>query len=382
MNNAPVPFLNLRAQHDPIRAEIMAAIEAVIDSSAFAGGPFVSQFEESFADFCRTRRCVALGSGTEALWLALLALGVRAGDEVITVPATFMATAEAITYCGATPVFVDIDERTCTMDPSKLEAAITSRTRAIIPVHLYGQMADMDPIMEIARRHNLFVIEDACQAHGAEYKGRRAGSIGHAGCFSFYPGKNLGALGEAGALVTNDSALAAEVATLRDHGQHAKYHHSRIGWNARMDGIQGAVLSLKLRSLAQTNARRRDHARRYDALLAEIDGLLIPQVAAECVSVYHLYVIRVNERDEVLRAMGRRGVTCGIHYPKPIHLQSAYSHLRHTAGAFPVSERLANEALSLPMFPELTVAQIETVAQELNGILSSSGVERSSVPVA
>src|SRR5688572_17489356 len=222
MNNPPVPFLNLRAQHDPLRTEILAAIEEVLDRNAFAGGPLVTKFEEDFATFANTRRCVALGSGTEALWLPLLALGIGPGDEVITVPATFMATAEAITYCGAKPVFVDVDERTCTMDPSQLERAITPRTKAIIPVHLYGQMADMDPIMEIARRHKLFVIEDACQAHGAEYKGRKAGSIGHAGAFSFYPGKNLGAVGEAGAVTTNDAALADEIAILRDHGQHTK----------------------------------------------------------------------------------------------------------------------------------------------------------------
>ncbi len=371
MNRTSVPFLDLRAQHDPLRAEIRAAVDTVIDASAFAGGPFVARFEEEFTAYCQTRRCVGLGSGTEALWLALLALGVRAGDEVITVPATFMATAEAITYCGATPVFVDIDERTCTLDPALLEAAITPRTRAIVPVHLYGQMADMDPIMEIARRHNLFVVEDACQAHGAEYKGRRAGSIGHAGCFSFYPGKNLGALGEAGAVVTNDTALAAEIATLRDHGQHTKYHHSRIGWNARMDGIQGAILSLKLRSLALGNSLRRDHARRYDRLLAETDGVLVPQVAAYGTPVYHLYVVRVNARDEVLREMTHQGIGCGIHYPRPLHLQSAYAHLRLGRGAFPVAERLAGEALSLPMFPELTVGDLERVVQALRISLRS-----------
>lgn len=371
MNKPSIPFLNLRAQHDPLRAEMMSAIEAVIDSSAFAGGPFVAQFEEEFATFCGTRRAVALGSGTEALWLALVALGIRAGDEVITVSATFMATAEAISTCGATPVFVDIDPHTCTMDPGQLEAAITSRTRAIIPVHLYGQMADMDPIMEIARRHNLFVVEDACQAHGAEYKGRKAGSIGHAGCFSFYPGKNLGALGEAGALVTNDTALAGEVAMLRDHGQHTKYHHSRIGWNARMDGIQGAVLSLKLRTLPQGNALRRSHARTYDYLLAEVPDLTLPLVAAYSVPVYHLYVIQLDRRDDVLREMGRRGISCGIHYPKPVHLQAAYAGLRRGAGSFPVTERLAQRALSLPMFPELTPSQLGTVVRELTSVLAT-----------
>jgi dTDP-4-amino-4,6-dideoxygalactose transaminase len=370
MKTTSVPFLNLRAQHDTLRADIMSAIGAVIDTSAFAGGPFVAKFEEDFAAFCGTRRAVALGSGTEALWLALLALGIRPGDEVITVPATFMATAEAITYCGATPVFVDVDDRTYTLNPNLLEAAITPRTRAIIPVHLYGQMADMDPIMAIARRHNLFVVEDACQAHGAEYKGRKAGSIGHAGCFSFYPGKNLGALGEAGALVTNDSALAEEVATFRDHGQHTKYHHSRIGWNARMDGIQGAVLSIKLPSLTPGNALRRSHARLYDELLAGGDEFVLPYVAPHNVPVYHLYVVRVDHRDEVLREMGRRGVACGIHYPRPVHLQTAYASLELAAGSFPIAEHLATSALSLPMFPELTVAQVETVVRELKSTVA------------
>jgi dTDP-4-amino-4,6-dideoxygalactose transaminase len=372
MNKPSVPFLNLRAQHDPLRVEIFNAIQEVIDTNAFAGGVYVAKFEDEFAAFCHTRHAIGLGSGTEALWFALLALGVRAGDEVITVPATFMATAEAITYCGATPVFVDIDAATYTMDPAQLERAITPRTKAIIPVHLYGQMADMDPIMEIARRHNLFVIEDACQAHGAEYKGRKAGSIGHAGCFSFYPGKNLGAIGEAGAVVTNDGALAAEIAILRDHGQHTKYHHSRIGWNGRMDGIQGAVLRLKLRSLAQGNALRLKNARRYHELLADLEDVALPHAAEHRVPVYHLYVIRIKDRDRVLQEMTQRGIGCGIHYPTPVHLQSAYASLAYSPGAFPVSERLAGTALSLPMFPELTETQIETVAHELKSIVSIS----------
>lgn len=372
MNKTSVPFLNLRAQHDPLRAEIMSSIEEVIDGNAFAGGPFVAKFEEEFAAFCDTRHAIGLGSGTEALWLALLAMGVGPGDEVITVPATFMATAEAITYCGAKPVFVDIDERTYTMAPEGIERAITPRTKAIIPVHLYGQMADMDPIMEIARRHKLFVVEDACQAHGAEYKGRKAGSIGHAGCFSFYPGKNLGALGEAGAVVTNDPALASEIAVLRDHGQVTKYHHSRIGWNARMDGIQGAVLRLKLRSLAHGNSLRRSNARLYDDLLSETEGVVLPHVAYYSIPVFHLYVIRVKRRDHVLQEMARRGVMCGIHYPKPVHLQAAYKDLGLGVGSFPVTERCAAESLSLPMFPELVPTQIETVTRELISIVQES----------
>jgi dTDP-4-amino-4,6-dideoxygalactose transaminase len=300
---------------------------------------------------------------------------VGPGDEVITVPATFMATAEAISYCGAKPVFVDIDERTYTMDPNLLEQAITPRTKAIIPVHLYGQMADMDPIMEIAGRHGLFVIEDACQAHGAEYKGRKAGAIGHAGCFSFYPGKNLGALGEAGAVVTNDSALAQEIAVLRDHGQQTKYHHTRIGWNARMDGIQGAVLRLKLRGLAHGNAMRRANARLYHSLLATVEGVVLPRAASYGVPVYHLYAIRVKARDQILREMNQHRIACGIHYPKPVHLQAAYQSLNLGVGSFPVSERWANESLSLPMFPELTPAQIDTVVCELKSALAAVELE-------
>lgn len=369
MNNTPVPFLNLRAQHDPLRAEILSSIEEVIDNNAFAGGVFVAKFEAEFAQFCATRHAIGLGSGTEALWLALLALGVRPGDEVITVPATFMATAEAISYCGAKPVFVDIDERTCTMDPAEIERAITPRTRAIVPVHLYGQMADMDPIMEIAQRHGLFVVEDACQAHGAEYKGRRAGSIGHAGCFSFYPGKNLGALGEAGAVTTNDPILAEKIAVLRDHGQVTKYYHACIGWNARMDGIQAAVLRLKLRHLAQGNNLRRLHAKLYDTLLGDIDGVLIPYTADYSTPVYHIYAIRVRARDQILQGMARRGIMCGIHYPKPVHLQAAYEGLGLREGSFPVAERWANEVLSLPMFPELAREQVVTVVHQLRAVL-------------
>jgi dTDP-4-amino-4,6-dideoxygalactose transaminase len=371
-NNNPVPFLDLKAQHDPIRAELLDAIAEVIDRSAFAGGPYVARFEAEFAAFCQTAHAVAVGNGTDALWLALLARGVGPGDEVITVSNTFIATAEAISYCGATPVFVDIDEQTYTMDPAAIERAITPKTKAIIPVHLYGQMADMDPIMEIARRHRLFVVEDACQAHGAEYKGRRAGSIGDAGCFSFYPGKNLGALGEGGAITTNDPALAAKMKVLRDHGQESKYHHSCIGWNARMDGIQGAALSIKLKHLDRGNAARRAHAQLYGKLLADVDGVIIPSVAPSGVPVFHLYVVRVPERDRVLAALAQRGISCGIHYPKPVHLQKAYAGLGLGAGAFPVTERCAEGLLSLPMFPELTPEQIATVAAELKAVLASA----------
>src|SRR6266536_1500576 len=292
-----IPNLDLKAHHGPMREELIAVIQEVIDNSAFAGGPYVARFEQDFAPFCGTSHAIGVGNGTDALWLTLLSLGIGAGDEVITVPMTFMATAEAISFCGAKPVFVDIDERTYTLDPSLLERAIGPRTKAIIPVHLFGQTADMDPILEIARGHGLHVIEDACQAHGAEYKGRQAGAMGIAGCFSFYPGKNLGAFGEAGAVVTNSEEIKTRIQMLRDHGQAKKYHHAVVGWNARMDGIQGAVLQVKLRYLAQANAARRAHARLYDQLLHGMDDLITPKVAEYAVHVYHLYVIRVQKRD-------------------------------------------------------------------------------------
>jgi dTDP-4-amino-4,6-dideoxygalactose transaminase len=360
-----VPFLNLRLQHEPIRAEIRAAIDEVIDCSAFAGGIYVEKFEREFAAFCGCTHASGVGNGTDALWLALLALGIGQGDEVITAPSTFMATAEAITYCGATPVFVDIDERTYTLDPNLLEKAITKRTKAIIPVHLFGQMADMDAIMGIARKHGLRVIEDACQAHGAEYKGKKAGTIGDAGCFSFYPGKNLGALGEAGALVTNDSKIKETVNVLRDHGQAKKYHHSMVGWNARMDGIQAALLRIKLRPLAKNNSLRAENARRYDERLCGINKLKLPVKTADRTHVYHIYAVRTNRRDELLRDMAADGVHCGIHYPVPIHLQPAYSALGLNRGSFPISERCADEFLSLPMYPELTPEQVDYVADRL-----------------
>jgi dTDP-4-amino-4,6-dideoxygalactose transaminase len=357
-----VPFLNLRLHHEPIRAELRAAIEEVIDASAFAGGSYVERFEKEFADFCGVKHVSANGNGTDALWFALLALGVGPGDEVITVPSTFMATAEAITYCGARPVFVDIDEESYTMDPALLERAITPRTKAIKPVHLFGQMADMDPIMEIARKHGLPVVEDACQAHGAEYKGRKAGSVGDVGCFSFYPGKNLGALGEAGAAVTNNSELKQKMDVLRDHGQSRKYHHTVVGWNGRMDGIQAAVLSVKLKKLAQGNENRRTHARRYTELLSGLYDIILPQTVSGRVHVFHLYAIRASKRDDLIATLAGEGIACGIHYPIPVHLQDAYQSLRLGRGTFPVAERCADEFVSLPMFPELTPNQVEIVA--------------------
>jgi dTDP-4-amino-4,6-dideoxygalactose transaminase len=360
-----VPFLDLTAHHKPMREQLDAAIRDVIDSNAFAGGPFVAGFEKEFAQYCGSPIAIGVGNGTDALWLALLALGVGPGDEVITVPGTFMATAEAISYCGARPRFVDIEDRTYTMDPAKLEAAIGAKTKAIIPVHLFGQCADMDPILEIAKRRGIPVVEDACQAHGATYKGRKAGTMGAAGCFSFYPGKNLGALGEAGGIVTADKDLAEKMKVLRDHGQQRKYYHSHIGWNARMDGIQGAALSVKLKYLDASNAKRHAHAMLYNELLGGTEEIAIPAEASWGRHVFHVYAVRVQDRDQVLQTMGEKGISCGIHYPVPVHLQDAYKFLGHKKGSFPVAEACADEFLSLPMFPELTNAQIHAVADEL-----------------
>jgi dTDP-4-amino-4,6-dideoxygalactose transaminase len=369
LNNRPnmvqtkVPFLDLKAHHAPLREEFDLAISEVIDSGVFAGGPVVAEFEKEFAAYCGSQHAIGLGSGTEALWLALLASGVGPGDEVITVPSTFMATAEAITYAGAKPVFVDVDERTYTMDSAGLEGAVTARTKAVIPVHLFGQAADMDPILSFGRKHGLCVIEDAAQAHGAEYKGRKAGSLGDAGCFSFYPGKNLGAFGEAGAVVTNDVNLQEKIRILRDHGQAKKYHHSIVGWNCRMDAIQAAVLRVKMRNLDYGNELRRARAAQYDYAFDALQEVTTPLEAAYARHVYHIYAIRMRERDETLRHLEQKGIGFGIHYPVPVHLQEAYQHLGYAVGAFPVSEQSATEFISLPMFPELTETQLELVAE-------------------
>jgi len=364
-----VPFLDLKAHHQPLKQEFLEAIEQVIDANAFAGGPVVAQFEEEFAAYSGTRFALGVGNGTDALWFALLALGVGPGDEVISAPMTFMATAEAISYCGATPVFVDIDPQTYALNPALVEQAITAKTKAIIPVHLFGQTADMDPILEIARRRGLRVVEDACQAHGAEYKGRPAGSLADAGCFSFYPGKNLGAFGEAGAIVTNDPALRDRMQMLRDHGQSKKYHHAVVGWNGRMDGIQAAVLRIKLKHLNKNNDLRRDHANFYNAQLADVKEMVKPVAASYAKHVYHVYALRVANRDRFMAEISRRGVSCGIHYPIPVHLQEAYRLLGFQAGSFPVAERCAQEFVSLPMFPELTVDQRAFVVQEIRAFL-------------
>ena len=363
--NIRVPFLDLKSHHASLSDEFNRVIRKVIDSSALAGGPFVEKFEQEFASYCDCQHAIGVGSGTEALWLSLLAGGVGPGDEVITVPNTFMATAEAITYCGARPVFVDVDERTYTMDPAGLEEVVSSRTKAIIPVHLFGQPADMDPILEFAREHDIIVIEDAAQAHGAKYKGRNVGTLGDAGCFSFYPGKNLGALGEAGAVVTNSLELQEKIRILRDHGQIRKYRHTAIGWNCRMDGIQAALLSVKLQHLDSWNSARRARALQYNQEFAELNDLITPLEAPYARHVYHIYAIRVQERDEVMWFLNEKGIQCGVHYPVPVHLQPAYRSLGYKKGDLPVSEQTALEFISLPIFPELTETQVNTVTLSL-----------------
>lgn len=360
-----VPFLDLKAQYKTIKDEISAAINEVIENTAFAGGPFVAKFENEFAKFCGVQHAIGVGNGTDALWASLVALGIGAGDEVITTPNTFIATAEAISLSGATPVFVDIDEQTHNINPALIEAAITPKTKAIIPVHLFGQPADMDPIMAIAEKHGLKVVEDACQAHGAEYKGRKAGSIGAAGCFSFYPGKNLGAYGEGGGIVTNDEALAAKIRMFRDHGQAKKYYHDIIGWNARLDGIQGAVLNVKLKYLSDWNEARRKHARDYTAGLSSIKEVIVPQEAQYAKHVYHIYALRVQDRDKFMAYLNEKGIACGIHYPIPLHLQNAYAFMQKGPGSFPVAEKCASEYVSLPMFAELTNEQVAYIVEQI-----------------
>lgn len=357
-----VPFLDLRAHHAPIRQAISAAVDEVIDSNSFSGGPYVQRFEEAFAKYCGTDHAVGVGNGTDALWLTLLALGIGPGDEVITTPNTFIATAEAISLCGAKPVFIDIDETTHTMDPALIEGAVSPATKAVIPVHLYGQPADMDPIVSVARRHGLFVIEDACQAHGAEYQGRPAGSLGDVACFSFYPSKNLGAMGEGGAVVTADPNLADRLRLLRDHGQSRKYCHEVVGCNARMDGFQGAILNVKLSRLDECNEARRTVAESYRNLMGDLPGIILPLEAPGRRHVYHLYVVRVQDREGFMAHLARENIGCSIHYPVPIHLQKAYAGMGLGPGSFPKSEAVASEVVSLPMFPEMTSEQTEAVA--------------------
>ena len=359
-----IPFLDLRAQYKQIKPEIDAAVARVIGSTQFVLGPEVAAFEERFADYCGVTHCAAVNSGTSALHLALLAAGIGRGDEVITVSMTFVATTAAILYCGARPVFVDVEPDTWTMDPALIEAAITPRTKAILPVHLHGLMADIGRIIDIARRHGLVVIEDAAQSHGAEYKGRRAGSIGDIGCFSFYPGKNLGAYGEGGAAVTNNPELARQMMLLRDWGQEAKYNHVVAGYNYRMDGIQAAVLNVKMDHIEEWTEARRAVACHYDRLLAN-SRYRRPMPRSHYRHVYHVYAIELSQRDEVQRALQAAGIGTGIHYPIPVHLQKAYACLGYGRGDFPITEGLADRFLSLPIYPELRPEQVAEVVRGL-----------------
>ena len=359
-----IPFLDLRAQHQQIKDDIHAAVSKVMETAQFVLGPDVAAFEERFADYCNVKHCVALNSGTSALHLALLATGVGPGDEVITVSMTFVATTAAILYSGAKPVFVDVDPRTWTMDPALIEAAITPKTKAIMPVHLHGLTADMEPILDIARRRGLVVIEDAAQSHGAEYKGRRAGSMSDIACFSFYPGKNLGAYGEGGAAVTDNPDLAKRMRLLRDWGQESKYNHVVHGYNYRMDGIQGAVLNVKMDHIEAWTEGRRAVAAEYDRLLAG-KGYGKPAPPPQYRHVYHVYAVQVPDRDRVQKALQAAGVGTGIHYPVPVHLQKAYANLGYGPGDLPVTEALARRFLSLPLYPELRREQIAEVVMSL-----------------
>jgi dTDP-4-amino-4,6-dideoxygalactose transaminase len=359
-----IPFVDLKTQYHSLKPEIDAAVARVLESCHFVLGPEVTAFEEEFAAYSGAQTAIGVNTGTSALHLALLAAGVGPGDEVITVPFTFVATTAAVLYAGATPVFVDVDPVSYTMDVDRLAAAVTPRTKAILPVHLYGQPADMDPIMAIARRHGLVVIEDACQAHGAEYKGRRAGSIGDFGCFSFYPGKNLGAYGEGGAVTTNDAGAAHTVRTLRDWGAERKYHHVLKGFNYRLDELQAAILRVKLRHLEDWTEARRAHAARYATLLAG-GPVATPTELPYARHVYHVYAVRTAggaARAALQQALGAAGIGSGIHYPIPVHLQPAYADLGYGPGAFPVAEAAADQVLSLPMYAELEAGQMQEVA--------------------
>jgi dTDP-4-amino-4,6-dideoxygalactose transaminase len=384
-----IPFLDLVTPHVELEQELTAVFQQVIRSAGFIGGPMVENFEKEFAAFCHTERAVAVNSGTDALRFALMAAGVKPGDVAITVPNTFIATTEAISQAGALPEFVDIDERTYNMDAKKLREYLESQcsvseegnlvskrsqrpVTAIVPVHLYGQMADMDAILELAEQYRLLVVEDACQAHGAEYFSRKqncwvqAGSMGRAGAFSFYPGKNLGACGEGGAVTTNDSKLADACKMIRDHGQAKKYYHDIEGYNGRLDAIQTGILSVKLKRLAGWNAKRCERAAEYNRLFAASDGgVQTPYEPSWSRAVYHLYVVRTEDREGMMAHLGKAGIGTGIHYPIPLHLQRAYESLEYKAGDFPITEKLANQIISLPMFPHLKSEHQERVAEEM-----------------
>ena len=366
-----VPFVDLKAQYQSIRREILKELEAVCENTSFVLGPFVKTFEENFAKFIGTKHTIGLNSGSAADQLAIQAL-IKPGDEVITTSNTFIATSEAITAAGGKVVFVDIEEDSYNMDPRILDKVITRKTKVIVPVHLYGQPADMDPILEIARKHHIYVVEDAAQAHGAMYKGRMAGNLGDAAAFSFYPGKNLGAYGEAGAITTNLDDIAEFARKYRDHGSLEKYIHDFEGHNMRMEGFQGAILNLKLKYLKQWTASRRRNAELYHSLLKDVDGVKIPRQMPYAKHVYHLYVIRVKNREKLQNYLQGKGIATGFHYKYPLHLQKAYDYLGHKKGDFPVTEKVMQEIISLPMFPELTGEQIEYVAEHVKKFMMTN----------
>jgi len=361
----PIPYLDLKAQLGPLRSELEAAFARTLDSCSFCLGPDVAQFEKDFASFIGTQHCVGVNSGTSALHIAMLLLDVGPGDEVITTPFTFVATSWAISYVGARPVYVEIDDATFNIDPARIEEAITPRTKAILPVHLYGHPCDLDPLLAVARKHGLPVVEDTAQAHGAKYKGRTAGTFGVLSCFSFYPGKNLGACGEGGALNTNDESMAKRARSLREHGSSVRYYHDEVGFNYRMEGIQGATLGIKLKRLGEWTAGRQRVARRYHELLADTP-LQLPREADWAESAYHLYVVRHAKRDELMKHLQANQVGCALHYPLPLHLQKCYADLGHKEGAFPLAEKAARECLSLPIYPEMPYTHVERVAEAIH----------------
>lgn len=364
-----VPFLDLRLHNSLVWPEFRSTLETIVSEAQFVLGPHVDAFERGFADYCGVKHCVGLNNGTTALHMALLALDVGPDDEVITTPHSWISTSWGIAYTGATPVFVDIDRSSYNLDPCLLEAAITPRTKAVLPVHLYGQAADMTALRSICQRHNLVLVEDAAQAHGAQHSGSTVGSIGDAACFSFYPGKNLGAFGEAGAVTTNSDHVARRIRCLRDHAQDGRHNHVEIGFNTRMEGLQGAVLNTKLKHLPTWTMRRRDHANYYLDQLQDISGLTLPAVSDPLSHVWHLFVILVNDRDQFRADLEKRGVATGVHYPTPIPYQPAFKHLGYRRGQFPITEDVMSRCVSLPMFPELTIEQRQYVVTAIREVM-------------
>jgi dTDP-4-amino-4,6-dideoxygalactose transaminase len=364
-----IPLVDLKSQYLSIKVEIDAAVQNVLNSGAFIGGKFVEQFEKEFASFCKTKYAVGVASGTDALYLGLRALGLESGDEVITSPFTFIATAEAIERSGAACIFADIDGKTYNISPAEIEKRITRRTRVILPVHIFGQTADMDAIKSMARKRGLIVFEDAAQAHGALWNGRPAGSLGRCTAFSFYPSKNLGADGDGGAFTTDSAFLARKVRLLRDHGRKEKYLHSVKGINSRLDAVQAAILSVKLRHLSEWNRMRRQAARLYSELLSDSPDIITPHIEKKAQSVFHVYAVRVPKRDKVVAKLNESGIGAAVHYPLPVYLQGAFRHLAIKRGSYPVTERVCKSIISLPIYPEITPEQVEFVAETLKRII-------------